>query len=190
MIWIIIFAIILFFAAVLLIPISVHISFDKRLEFNVNILSFKIFKHSDTENGNKAKNDSKNKKSFVEKLDMVSSYLKFVKEFLTIFNEYSKKAIVIRKYDFYFSCGLGDAAKTGMFFGAVYAVLNSFHTYLFNNYKIKRKKVLINPDFENERFDLVFLLSFRISLFWILFLLYKQRKVIDKINNIIKKDGV
>ncbi len=187
--WIIIF-IILIFVAFLLIPVSVYINFDKRLEFNIKILGFKLYKHSDTQNSGKTSYATKSKKTFAEKLDTVSTYLKVIKELLTIFNNYSKKALIITKYDFYFSCGLGDAAKTGLFFGGVYAVLNSFHTYLFSNYKIKRKKVLVNPDFENERLDLAFLLSFKISLFWILFLLYKQRKVIDKINNIIKKDGV
>ena len=186
MIFIIIFILI---TAILFLPVSVYINFDKKLEFNIRILHFKIFKHPD-ENNNKAASKPKNSKSFNQTLNTISSFLKITKEFLNIFSEYSKKAFVIQKYDFYFSCGLGDAALTGIFFGGVYAVLNSFHSYLFNNYKVKNKKVLINPDFENERLDLAFLLSFRISLFWILFLLYKERKVIDKINQIIKKDGV
>ncbi|MBR4029970.1 MAG: DUF2953 domain-containing protein [Clostridia bacterium] len=191
MIWLFIIAII--FLGIAFLPISVNICFDKGLKFRVKVLLFDIFTYPDS---NEEKQKSKTAEPGEDKetshkdfLDKISLYIKISRELLSVLkNEF--KSVKIKEYVFEFVCGTGDAAMTGIFFGAVYAVLNPFHRYFFDNFRIKKKEIEITPDFENKCIHFSSSIKFNITLYWLIKLFFKERNVFNKIINNIKKDGV
>lgn len=178
---------------VYLIPIKVRLAFSEKLDFSIKILNIKIFELKD-----KKKTDEKSEKNkqcpdedkATDILGVIKSYFEVVIEILKILYQHLKKKLVIQKFSFSVSFGFDDAASTGIFSGAVYTITNVFYAYLLNNFKVKKHNVDVVPNFNNRCFDVSFLLQFNINLFWIICLLFKERKAIDKLLKILKKDGV
>lgn len=191
MIWL--FVIVILFLGIAFLPISVNICFDKGLKFRVKVLFFDVFTYPDS-NEEKAKSEPpeqtvRQETSHKDFLDKISLYIKISKELLSVIKN-ALKSVKIKKYVFNFVCGTGDAALTGIFFGAVYAVLNPFHRYFFDNFNIKKKEISITPDFENKCINYSSSIKFNITLYWLIKLFFKERNVFNKIINNIKKDGV
>lgn len=189
MIWL--FVIVVLFLGIAFLPISVNICFDKGLKFRVKILVFDIFTYPDSNETKKEPHEQTENKEPSDKdfLDKISLYIKISRELLSVLKK-EFKSVKIKKYVFNFICGTGDAALTGIFFGAVYAVLNPFHRYFFDNFRIKKKEVSITPDFENKCIQFSSSIKFNITLYWLIKFFFKERNVFNKIINNIKKDGV
>jgi hypothetical protein len=121
-----------------------------------------------SENGNteeKAKKDLKNTLTGVTKIiDVVYSS--------------SKKHLVIDNLYVSYKFGLGDAALTGIYSGAVYAIFHSFGGYLYSNFKVKQQKIDITPDFDNIKNELKINLYFKIRIINLCTTLIKLVKVL------------
>lgn len=183
---------ILLLALLLFLPLTVQITFSEKLDLNIKIFNIKIFEYKKLNNQNKKSDEPKenydvNKATDI--LSVVKSYFEVVCEILKILYEHLKRKLIISKFAFSVSFGFDDAASTGIFSGAVYTLVNVFYAYILNNFKVRKHNVQIQPDFNNKCFDINFLIKFNISLYWIICLLFKERKAIDKLLKIIKKDG-
>ncbi len=189
-------------------PISFYIGFNNDLNLIVRVLGIKIFdynkqkkkasksneKPKDKQTEEK-KEDNSTKQSLPDKaqgvLKQLKTYLALITEALEILNRHIKKTLHIQNFRFEFSFGLGDAAATGIFSGAAYAVGNCFYAYLLYNYKVKRHTLKITPDFDKKGFWVLFEFKLKLSLFWLIRLLYKERHILSKLYIISKKkDGV
>lgn len=190
-------------------PISVYVGFNNDLNLIVRVLGIIIFdynkqkkkvrksdeKPKDKQTEEKKEEDNSAKQSLPDKaqgvLKQLKTYFALITEALEILNRHIKKTLHIQNFRFEFSFGLGDAAATGIFSGAAYAVGNCFYAYLLNNYKVKRHTLKIAPDFDKKGFFVLFELKLKLSLFWLIRLLYKERHVLSKLYIISKKkDGV
>ncbi len=201
----------LFIPVILLfVPISVFVGFNNDLNLIVRLLGIKMFdynkqkKKADKSDEKKKENRTEEKKEEVNTsaeqslpdkaqgiLKQIKAYFALISEALRILNRHIKKTLHIQNFRFEFSFGLGDAAATGIFSGAAYAVGNCFYAYLLNNYKVKRHELKIAPDFDKKGFSVLFELKLKVSLFWLIRLLYKERHVLSKLYIISKKkDGV
>lgn len=190
-------------------PISVYVGFNNDLNLIVRVLGIKMFDYNkqkkkadradktpkeDQAEDKKEESDSA-KQSLPDRaqgiLKQIKTYFSLISEALEILNRHIKKTLHIQNFRFEFSFGLGDAAATGIFSGAAYAVGNCFYAYLLNNYKVKRHTLKIAPDFDKKGFLVLFELKLKLSLFWVIRLLYKERHVLSKLYIISKKkDGV
>ena len=183
---------------VFFIPISINIKFNDRLDFFIKVLGIPVFdynkrksKNTDQVKSEEFKNpDNKNIVNAVEILDTVKQYFKIISELLKILNRSFKSHFKISNLDFSYKFGLGDAAETGIFSGAVYTAVSVFYAYIINNYTLKKHKINIQPDFNNTLHEVSFYLKIKMTLYSILKLLYHERNAFDKLLKIIKKDGV
>ena len=190
-------------------PISVFVGFNNDLNLIVRVLGIKMFDYNKRKKKmNKADEKAKGEPTEEKKEDstgdkqnlpdraqgilkQIKTYFSLISEALKILNRHIKKTLHIQNFRFEFSFGLGDAAATGIFSGAAYAVGNCFYAYLLNNYKVKRHTLKITPDFDKKGFLVLFELKLKLSLFWVIRLLYKERHVLSKLYIISKKkDGV
>lgn len=194
----IVLVVMLFFIVIfLLLPIKIEFLFSKELDLNIKILGKTLFSLKDNNKEHEVQKENtdsteeiKDGKTPESILKVVKLYFEVITDILKILHRYLKRRLKIKKFNFYISFGLGDAAMTGIFSGGVYTVINIFYAYLLNTFPVKQHNVKIEPDFNNERFDIGFELNFYISLFWVICLLFYERKAIDKLLKIIKKDGV
>ena len=182
---------------VLFIPISLNIMFSDRLDFFIRILGAPVFDYNKIKSNKKDQtkyeenqnSDSKNISNAVGMLDNVKQYLSIITEFLKILNRSFKNHLKISNLDFSYKFGLGDAATTGIFSGAVYTAVSIFYTYIVINYTLKKHKINIQPDFNNTLHEVSFNLKIKMNLYSILKLLYHERNAFDELLKIIKKDG-
>jgi len=178
---------------ILFVPVSVSFSFSEHADFNIKVLWFTVYSISEagqkSETNPKKKTDDDQSKA-TDILKTVKTYFSVVTDMLKVLYRYLKSNLKIRNLDFSIAYGLGDAAVTGIFSGAVYTVVNTFYAYILNNFTVKKHSVKVNPDFENRCFDIKFFMNFKISLMWLLCLLFHERKAINKLLKILKKDGV
>lgn len=142
---------------ILLIPIRAVLSYDGKTEFYIKIMFIKIpiGKRAKKEKKQAApKNDTAQKsggESKIKKLlslkDDISEFAEFVADRCFYFERLSVKL------DF----GTGNAAYTGLACGPLNALVYSAIGLIHSKTLLKDWDVMINPDFNSARFDLVFL---------------------------------
>ncbi len=191
---------------ILFVPIYVRIFFSDDLNLKIKVLGIPLY-DSKKQNKRIDKNvsDAKMKDSEFQQpkeqetilvraeriLSLLKNYFALFMQALDILKEHLQKETVFRVFKFHFDFGLGDAALTGIFAGAVYTVTNGFHAYLNEHFKIREKEFQVKPDFEKTRFSTLLEIKFCVSIFWLLRLLYKERHVLLKLYILQnKKDGV
>lgn len=180
---------------ILFVPVSVSFSFSERADFKIKILGFTVYslyeagQKIDVKEEKKNKNDDDQSKA-TDILKTVKTYFGVITDMLKVLYRYLKSSLKIKNLDFSITYGLGDAAITGIFSGAVYTAVSTFYAYIINNFTVRRHSVNVNPNFENRCFNIKFFLNFNISIMWLLCLLFHERKAINKLLKILKKDGV
>ena len=94
-----------------------------------------------------------------------------------------KKGILIEDLNFRLDYGWDDAASVGMLYGIINAVAYSIMGFIHNNMTVKRWKIDINPDYENEVFSGEIDCIFKTRLVYISIIGIKGLKVLFKIKN-------
>jgi len=155
--------IIIFFALLMLIPVSLRIGYDENELFvYVKILFVKInlFKKSDVvkshypsayeRDADKAEDIDKGE---TEK-NKISDTLRQIKELIAVFVKKAAKHLHIKLEDFQLTVGSDDAAKTALLTGALSGTVIMFFTFLEENTRFRAKKQLylgVVPDFLCEK---------------------------------------
>lgn len=189
---------------ILFTPISVRIFFHDDLDLKIKLLGITVYDYQKQTSDKKNKKEPKKTEPVSEKeqkhsvleeaervLKQIKIYFELLMQALEILKVYIQEKTVLNTFRFFFSFGLGDAALTGIYSGAAYAAVNCFYAYLLNNFRVKKHEIKVTPDFEKKYFFVLFELKLKISLFWILRLLYRERHVLSKLYILLKeKDGV
>ena len=175
---------------ILLAPIKVIITFTEKLDFKIKFFGIVVYKNdgkkaekNTLEEDNELKNEP-SKKSPTEVLDNVKVYIEIIRDILVLLDKFVKNHLVIEKLNFEYTFGLGDAALTGIFSGGVYTVVNVFYSFIFNNFKLKKHLVKINPDFDKECMKIDFCVALKITLIGLLAFICSER---DALNKLLKK---
>lgn len=151
----------------LFLPVKVNISYNKKAKVTVKFLGIKIYprekKKQPTVEKTAEQEETTPKENKTEsKLKELKETVKLVFDVLELFKKYAHKNLVIEKFMFLYRFGLGDAALTGIYSGAVYAFVHSFSAYIYNKYKVKKQQIDVLPDFDNIKNELVIYLNIKV----------------------------
>jgi len=145
--------IILLAAIICLLPVKVIAECKGKTRLKVFVYGIRVYDTDNKkdskpkENKDKKDKDSENKTDY---LVLLKENIEFIKEILIQIVEKIKKYVIIKNVEVKYRFGLGDAAVTGIFSGAVYAVINGFAAYIRNYCKVEDQKLEVIPDFDNK----------------------------------------
>lgn len=186
MIWAIIGAVVAIIIIFLNIPIVLQFKADDKTDFSIKFLFFKIYPLKPKNIKNKGKKKSKKpnyleklieKKGFKSAVDEIISYLKI------IFNALKgvHKKIKIDSFDCRITVATNDAAETAIAYGAVCAAVYSLMGFLSSVINFNYKDIIINSNFDNDKYDLYLFFKLKIKIFHIITIIIKM--LFDLIKN-------
>lgn len=142
---------------------------------NCHLKLFFSFEHTQTENEfdilikylfikkriNPKRSEDKEKKEEDEKPDKGIKYYKKIyklikKDALKLISYLLKKAVVFEKINIKTNFGYSNAATTGIMTGVQNAFAYNIMAFFHNNFHVRNWDISVNPDFDNERFDMYF----------------------------------
>lgn len=101
-----------------------------------------------------------------------------------------ERAVVFKNIEIKTEFGFSDPALTGIMCGTQNALFYNIVAYLHNNFKVKNFDILVNPDFENEKFEAFFNCIVKMKTAHIINVLFKGIKILIKIKKTTKgKEG-
>ncbi|RJR10472.1 DUF2953 domain-containing protein [Candidatus Parcubacteria bacterium] len=100
-------------------------------------------------------------------------YLKDLYKSNKLLFKYLKKRALADKFELFFEVGTGDACSTGIISGTVWAFAGMIDSFFSNNFRIKRKKVRVNPNFVEKVFKVDLLCIFSIKVVHIIVVAFK-----------------
>ncbi len=195
---IIILSIIVFFALLLFLPISLFLSYEQKFFLRVRFSGITVYKLKD-----KPEEEPPAEEQEVEKVSkedetpkkqnfFVNDYKKrgfsdFVSYYAAVLKELIQKVLwLLRKMHFKLFCfslsvASDDAAQTAVRYGAVCSALYPLFSIIMANTDVKVKRIEINADFVNQSSSVAAKLNVRTNLFVLLifavYLLKKYRSV-------------
>lgn len=92
----------------------------------------------------------------------------------------TKKAGVFENINIKLNFGFSNPAHTGVMTGALNGVIYNIMAYFHNNFTVKNWDVCVNPDFENEKFDVVFDCIVKLKTVHIINILFNGLKIFKK----------
>ncbi len=143
-----------------MIPVKCIISYNEKTSISVKTLGITVYS-SQKHKKRKKKNEAKNSK---DKLPFLKDNTNELKKILKSVYRLSKREITIDELSLYYKFGLGDAALTGIFSGGVYALFHGFGAFVYSNFKVKKQKIDILPDFDNNINDLKVYIVFKLRI--------------------------
>lgn len=106
------------------------------------------------------------------------------KDALNLISYLLKKAIVFKTINIKTNFGYSDAATTGIMTGVQNAFAYNIMAFFHNNFHVKNWNISVNPDFDNERFDVYFDCILKMKIVHIIIVGIKGLKIL----RIIKKE--
>lgn len=148
-------------AAVLLIPVRVVIKFSKLPEetsYNayVKVWFFKIIDLPSEKKRKKSKKEktAKPKKSVKDSINGGLEIYRLIAEDVKIILSYTTRhALKVEKLHFILNYGTGDAASTGVLYGAISGVVYGLLGLLAHSHKTKDSLLSVTPEFNNATFQ-------------------------------------
>jgi len=101
-----------------------------------------------SEKGRKEK-DKKKIKSFLDIGDLLKSF-GIIKE---AFERYVQKRLLVKDFRLRIKIGTGDAFYTGIASGSAWALAGMIIAFICNNFKVEKKKTIIQPYFSEKIFE-------------------------------------
>lgn len=186
-IFIILGIILLLAAVVVMLPVRVVIEYTGKTMFKVYVYGIKIFDTTKNKKGKqttKSESAEKSTKSDTDYITLLKDNFELLKEILKQIVEKAKKYVIIKNIEVKYRFGLGDAAITGIYSGAVYAVINGFAAYIRNFYRIRKQRLEVVPDFDNKvqkfeaKIEIVIRAIFFVPVFIKLLRIFKRKEVV------------
>ena len=158
------------FAVFLFVPMRFGIRYEKRtsstkLHIYVSFLGILIRIPYDTDPKRKRKKTSKEKPkkkkefsldTFRKNIDLLGEVYKTSKEQLISMLSYVREHLSCKEVDFKICFGLDDAAKTGIFTGAVWTSGTLLLKIIDSLIGVESIKMNVYPDFNDKRFEIYF----------------------------------
>ncbi|HEX3038401.1 MAG TPA: DUF2953 domain-containing protein [Oscillospiraceae bacterium] len=180
--WIIILCILLFFAVLLICPVTVKASFENELSAKARYLfiSYTIAPQKEKEPKKEKKveeqqaeekEDNKSKIKNIIKQKGLGGFLSFVKELSNIAAGAAKKLLkhlIISNLSTDIIVATEDAAQTALNYSYVCAVIYPAFSFLVANCKCKKYSIRIVPDFDKRESKITFSAKASIKLFFII----------------------
>lgn len=190
--WVILGVIILVFAALLFLPISVLIKFKDDFRIKIKFAGFKVFEinpekekrentpEKDTERKvKKKKTEKKNKENIFSKLKGKYGFIGAVKEIMTLAKncithiKWLFRHIKFEKIRLNLEIGTPDAAKTAVDYGKACAAVYPVLALLDGQKNVKFKKINVKSDFSREDSTFDFSLKVSSRLFFMILAAFK-----------------
>lgn len=114
-------------------------------------------------------------------------YCTIKKDVFDVIRYLAKRAVVLEKIDLKIDFGYSDAAATGLMTGILNGGAYNIISIICNNIKVKSWNVDIVPDFNNDKFDVMFSCIVRIKTVHIITVGIKALKMLTKIRKADKK---
>ena len=163
---------------ILLLPVTLRVSYDEDLLVKVKIGFVRVYVNHTEDAAQKAAKSAedageKMDKSWTKQLKQAKEFFSVLQDLLHILLEHVKKYVTIKKVRISYTFGFSDAAATGIFSGAVYAVVHGFLAYLDSAFKVQEHQVEIQPDFNQPRQEFAAELVVRILMVHLVTLVFK-----------------
>ncbi len=155
--WIIILCVAAVLALLLLIPVRIYLVYDKTLKSYVKIGFIKIPLEKKEKKEKPQKSSEKGQKKPEKKADSGAKIKKLLAaqdDFKELLSYAARRAIVVEKIEFKLDFGTDSAAATGILTGAVNAAVYMLLSVIHHNTLLKKQSIEINPNFENECFNI------------------------------------
>jgi len=157
-------------------PVSIHAKYIKNETLNEGIIFLRllfikipIYKSGQS----KREIDDKENDKIKEKSDFTfETFKQFVKILYALFKDLKKK-ITVDIFEIDINFGLGDAAKTGITTGVIYAAVYNMLALFDHNFILKKQYVNVVPNFNNCLFNIEFKSEFSVKLYYLIKLALK-----------------
>lgn len=160
----------------------------KYLFINKKIAVEKKDKTKKTEN---KKTDKQGKNDLAE--NGIRYYLDLYKEIkddvFGILNYITRKTGVFESIKIRVDFGFSDVSKTGIMTGTLNGILYNIMSYFHNNYTVRDWEISVNPDFDNEKFDVFFDCIVKLKTVHIINIAFKGLKIFNIMRKTTKKKG-
>lgn len=193
--WIIIILVIAIFTALLFNSVYVSVYYRRSEAENDTELIIKYLFFKKKIPIEKKEKSKQVKKPEEEKEDLPTRGLKFYynlykllkDDVFDVLNYLMKKAVVFKEINIKTDFGCKDAASTGILTGTLNGVFYNIIAFFHNNFTLKDWEIEVNPDFENEKFDLFFDCIVRLKIVHIIVIAFKGIKILLKLRKELKK---
>ena len=183
--------VLLLIAAILLLPVSVHLAYCEDFSVKVKFFGIKVFPLKEKKQTkkkdkpqSKPKKENQLKTSF-QKLKEKHGFSGAVKEIFAFLKDCLKhlggflKTVKFKKVKLNLVVAENDAFKTAIKYGEVCSVVYPLLSYLENNANVKYKKIDIKSDFNAQKGDFDFTLTVKLQIIFLIitaFKVYKEYK--------------
>lgn len=197
LVFIIIFIVLLFLISFLFCSVRLYFSFSRSegensTEFIIKYLFInRTLAVEKKQKNEKEKNDKEDKRDLPE--NGIKYYLDLYKEIkddiFGVLDYLTTKAAVFENIKIKVDFGFSNVANTGVMTGTLNGVLYSIMSYFHNKFTIKDWDISVNPDFENEKFDVVFDCIVKLKTVHIITILFKGFGIFNKMKKTKNKKG-
>ncbi len=165
-----------------------HFESENKTELVIKYLFIKKKIH--TEKKEKAQNDKKDEKNDLPSKSLKDYYnlYKLLKDDVFKLLDYlMKKAAVFKEINIKTDFGCKDAAITGILTGTLNGIFYNIIAFFHNNFTLKTWEIEVNPDFENEKFNVYFDCIVKLKVAHIIIIGFKGLKILLKLRKELKK---